>query len=530
MHVDSAGRVSRVLEYFLASRAAIVLAVAIAVVWGFWAAPLVDLDEGAFTEATREMIASGNYVSIYLNGEPRNDKPILIYWLQAASVHAFGLNEFALRLPSVIAGLAWLWVLYRFARRHTDQATASVAVLLMALSVYVGVMAKAATADALLNLFLALAMFDIYNHSQRPSPALLRRIFVWIGLGFLTKGPVAVVFPFLVSGLFYASYGRWREWLRLVFDPLGLLIFVAIVLPWHVALYLDSGWVFFEGFYLGHNVDRYSRPMEGHGGGILYYALVAPLIVMPFAGWFLSNLGGLRQAATQPLDRYIWLWFFSVLLVFSFSGTKLPHYLLYGMSGLFVLMARNREGLRNPWLAFVPAALLFGLFAILAQMFAVLAAGTSRVYEKSLFESAAQAFSGWPQVLIVLGVLTLPLIISLRLSVWRRLLLIGIAQAAVVAGVIAPTVVGVLQAGPKAAGLFAREHAKELVYYRTFQPSVSVYRQQVIRRQPAVPGQWAYVRVDHVDEFLGAPSPYQKRIVFSQVPATLIAVEQETGQ
>jgi len=529
MPTVKATRLTHALERFLGGRGAILLAAAIAMVWGFWAAPLVDLDEGAFTEATREMIESGNYVSIYLNGEPRNDKPILIYWLQAGSVHLFGLNEFALRLPSVLAALAWLWVLYRFTRRHTDTATAGVAAMLLALSLGIGVVSKAATADALLNLFLALAMLDIYNHFHAPSPALLRRIFVWMGLGFLTKGPVAVFFPFLVSGLFYASYGRWREWLRLAFNPLGLLIFVAIVLPWHIAVYLDSGWEFIRGFYLGHNLGRYSDAMEGHAGSVFYYVVVAPLIVLPFTGWFLANLGRVREVARQPLDRYLWLWFFSVLLLFSFSGTKLPHYMLYGMSGMFVLMARYRDHLRSPWLGFVPAAILFGVLATLPQIFGHLASHTKRVYEQSLFDAAAQAFGGWPQALILGGVLALALIVTLNIAVWRRLLLIGIVQAALFAGIVGPIVIGVLQDGPRAAALFAREQGKDLVFYRTFQPSVSVYSQQVIPRQAPVPGQWVYLRVDRVDEFLATPSPYEKKIVFKHVPATLIAVEERTA-
>jgi len=517
-------------ERFLSSHAAIALALVSSMVWGFWSVPLFDLDEGAFTEATREMIASGNYISIYLNGEPRTDKPILIYWLQAASVHLFGLNEFALRLPSVLAGIAWVWALFAFARRHADKATATTAALLLALSVYVGLIGKAAIADALLNLFLALAMFDIYSHYLRPSRALHLRVFLWLGLGFLTKGPAAVVFPMLVSGLFYLSYGRWREWLRLTFDPVGLLLFVAIVLPWHVAVYLDSGWTFFEGFYLHHNVARYSDPMEGHGGGIFYYVVAAPLILMPFAGWFLLGLARLREALSSPLDRFVWLWFFVVLLVFSLSGTKLPHYLLYGMTGVVLLLAKYRDAIRNPWVGLVPPLLLFALLAALPQLFGHLAAGTDRVYEQSLFAAAAVKFAGWPQVVAVFVFLLAAAAVFLKTALWRRLLLLGFLQAVLMAGWVVPGIADVLQAGPKAAALHAREHGKQLVFYRVFQPSVSVYREQVIRREPAQPGQWVYTRVDRADKYLAEPSPYRKEVVFSQPPAVLIAVDEQRGR
>ena len=250
------------LQRHLASPAALGLAFVL-LIWGFWSSPLYDLDEGAFTEATREMMASGNYVSIYLNGEPRQDKPILIYWLQATSAHLFGLNEFALRLPSVLAALAWVWALVAFGRRHVDRETGIIAGILLCLSLYIGLIARAAVADALLNLFLALTLFEIYNYYRQPGRAVHLRVFLWMGLGFLTKGPVAVLFPFLISGLFFLSYGRWRDWLAaLIYWP-GILLFLAIVLPWHIAVYLDSGWAFFEGFYLHHNLDRYP--------GILFY-------------------------------------------------------------------------------------------------------------------------------------------------------------------------------------------------------------------------------------------------------------------
>ena len=72
--------------------------------FGLGIAPLTDVDEGAFAQATSELIASGDWLSTTLLGEPRWDKPILIYWLQALSVQAFGTTPFAFRLPSALAG------------------------------------------------------------------------------------------------------------------------------------------------------------------------------------------------------------------------------------------------------------------------------------------------------------------------------------------------------------------------------------------------------------------------------------------
>jgi len=514
------------LQRLLVSPAALAVAFAL-LVWGFWSTPLYDLDEGAFTEATREMMESGNYVSIYLNGEPRHDKPVLIYWLQAASVHLFGLNEFALRLPSVLASLGWVWALVSFGRRFVDRDTGIVAGLVLCLSLYVGLIARAAVADALLHLFLALSLFEAYRYAQKPDRATHLRVFLWMGLGFLTKGPVAVLFPFLVSGIFYLSYGRWQDWLRAIFHLPGLLLFLAVVLPWHVAVYLDTGWAFFEGFYLHHNVNRYSGAMEGHAGGPFYYLIVAPLVVMPFAAWFILLLGKLGRVMDDPLDRYIWIWFLVVLGIFSFSGTKLPHYLLYGMSGVFLLMARYRESLARAWVHLVPGLSLLVLFCFLPFIFRHLASQTDRLYETTLFLDGIEAFSGTAQwILVALAIVAMG-ISFIRATVWRRMLLVGFVQAVAVAFIVLPNVLGVMQDGPKAAALHAREQGKSLVFHRVYQPSVSVYARQVISRGDPEPGQWVYTRVDKLDEFMRQPSDYHKRVVFSQGVARLVAIEKK---
>lgn len=514
------------IDRYLTGRAFILFAMMLAIVWGFWQAPLYDIDEGAFTEATREMVSSGNYASIYLNGDFRSDKPILIYWVQALSVKLFGINEAAFRLPSVVAGCLWVFVLFRFAKRYTDVETAKVAVLIMALSLFVGLISKAAVADALLNLFIALAMFDIYRYAQQADRKLLYRVFTWLGLGFLTKGPVAVAIPFISSLLYFASYGRWRDWLGAVANPVGIGIFLLIVVPWHVAVYLDSGWTFFEGFYLHHNLDRYQSPMEGHSGGLLYYLVVAPLIIMPFGGWMLWQASRLRSALSDPLERLIWLWFLTVLAVFSFSGTKLPHYLLYGLTGMFLLMAKHRQAVRSAWLVLTPPMLLLAVITFLPQIFSILAEHAQRVYEQTLFAQGATQFSGWPQYTLLCLLICGLLLAGLRLPLWQRAVSLGVIQTLAVAVIVVPLVLDTLQAGPKAAALFAREQGKQLVLYGKRQPSISVYSQQVIPRRAAIAGDWVYVRSDQLEDFLATVSAYSTEIVFRQPPAVLVAVNE----
>ena len=140
------------IERFLLSPFSLLLALFLAFFLNAYSLPLTDVDEGAFSEATREMMARGNLVSPTLNDAPRHDKPILIYWAQAASVAVLGVSEIGFRLPSIIFALLWVFALFRFCVRHGNQMTAQIASLVMALTLVVGFIAKAAIADALLKI------------------------------------------------------------------------------------------------------------------------------------------------------------------------------------------------------------------------------------------------------------------------------------------------------------------------------------------------------------------------------------------
>jgi 4-amino-4-deoxy-L-arabinose transferase-like glycosyltransferase len=468
--------------------------------WQLGSVPLYDLDEGAFTEATREMLESGNYITPHKDGEPRYDKPVLIYWLQAASVQLLGLNELALRLPSAVAAGFWVLALWGFVRRRLDTETATVAALVMTLALEVSLIAKAATADAVLNLFLSLAFFDIYRWYLQPARGTLLRVYLWLGLGFLTKGPVAVFFPLVASFLFFLSFKALRDWWRALFFPLGWLVFLAVALPWYLAIYLDNGPGFFESFFLKHNLGRFGDTIHGHRGFFGYYFVVLPLILMPFTGWFLRLVPAFRRFWADPLDRFLLLWFASVFVFFSFSGTKLPHYVLYGGVPLFVLMARYRGLLTNRWLGYAPPVLFLALLLLLPEVVKLAAEQTDRVHQSAMFAEGGALLDGGYRLAMGLGLLgVLSLAFWRDLKVWQGLILAGVVQTVLVYGVLVPRVFEVLQQPVKEAALLARELDLPTVVYRTSMPSFSVYREAITPDREPVPGDLVFLRLDKLE-------------------------------
>lgn len=531
------------LGKFLQSPWSLLLAVALAFFLGSNTLPLTDVDEGAFSEATREMLARGNLVSPTLNEQPRHDKPILIYWTQAASVSLLGTSEFAFRLPSLIASLLWLWALYRFCLRHCGRQQAQLSCLVMVLSLQVGLIAKAAIADALLNLFIARALLWIYDFfclsRQATSPARIRRlllaIYAALGLGFLTKGPVAVFLPLLVSGLFFVSAGAWRDWLRAAFDWRGWLLFLAIVVPWHILVYLDQGDAFFRGFYLQHNLNRYASTFEGHGGNPFFYLAILPLILLPFSGWLLAIAGALWRklktgGASCSLERYLLIWFGVVFIFFSFSRTQLPHYLLYGCTPLFILLGHHRPAEGRRWLAMAPA-ILAAIFLVALPLVLDFAANlSSRPLERMVIGELAQAFDDWSSWVFIALLAALTGLLRWRaLPVWQTLLVAGLLQATVFSSVVLPRVLAVTQEPVRHAAWLARQYAGEVVTWRLNQPSFSVYRNAVTPARLPVAGELALIRSDRLDELDRALAPLPINEVYRRGHVVLVRVG-EVGQ
>ncbi|WP_051362395.1 ArnT family glycosyltransferase [Solimonas soli] len=478
-------------------RAWLVVFAAIGFWLGAWNTPLFDLDEGAFSEATLEMIDSGNYVSTTLDGEPRYDKPMLSYWLQAASVRVLGRSELAFRLPSMLCATLWMWLVYAFAReREQARGEALVAAGAIAFSLMSSLIGHAATADALLNLLLASAGLDIFRWYERQRRATLLRVYLAIGLGLLAKGPVALAIPGAASLIFFAWQGRFGLWLRAVLDPSGWLLMFAVVAPWVLASLRQDGGVFLRHFLLDHNVGRYTETLQHHGGHWWFYLAALPVVVLPFCGALRAALAP-GVAGGDAFDRYGLVWFLLVLLLFSFSKTQLPHYLLYGCTPLFVMIGRHHQAVRWRRAALVPALLLAIALAALPWALPLLAAGARRAYERGILELAATQFDGAYAALSAAAAMLLLYALAVAPRRWTAaLLLAGVTQATLLWGFTVPAFARAYEEPTRLAALHARARGLPTVMFRTYLPSFSVYRGAPTPPGLPAPGQLVFVRLD----------------------------------
>jgi len=467
----------------LAMRFAVLAALVVGFYMNVHSVPLFDVDEGAFSEATREMFTRGDFISTYLNGVPRYDKPILIYWLQAASVSVFGINELAFRLPSIVAATLWVATIYLFIKRYRDEHSALTAAIIMATVPAICLIGRAATADALLNLLLTVSMCLIFLYYMDPRKRLLKWIYLSMALGFLTKGPIAILIPFVVSGIFFGIKSKLGLWCKAILYVPGILLFLAVAGPWYVAQYLKEGQPFIEGFFLHHNIDRFQGPMEGHAGSLLYYIPVVLIGVLPYTSVLLRCIVRLKSLLKSDVNLFAALWFAFVFLFFSFSGTKLPHYIIYGFPALIILMTSESWLVHRRFWWYLPAIAGFIALLALPDLFDAYSSQIHDAYARTALSNAGRYF---PQLYSIWLVLSLAIAIvgvfAKRVSVHHGLPICGILMAASLSGLAA--IAGqILQQPIKDAALYAKSHDLEVVMWRLTAPSFDVYSERLVQKR-----------------------------------------------
>ncbi len=326
---------------------------------------LWDIDEGLNAEAAREMLVRGDWVTPTFNGELRSAKPVLLYWLQMLSYLALGVNETAARLPSVLAAWASVLLTYELARQMFDPYTGMLAGLVLASSVEFVLLAHAATPDAVLLACTVLMFYAFWRGSADGGRTWFVPTGIAGGLAVLAKGPVGLLLPGMILGLFFLWNAQWRrlaDW-RLA---AGGMAFVLVGLPWYLAVSIATQGAFIRDFWGKHNVHRFLQPMENHSGPLYYQAVGLLVFFAPWCiflgatlwyalresrGWIPGGRlvpGALGDPSAEPkatlrrIEAYRLLvcWFVAYLVFFSVAATKLPNYVLPLYPALAILTAR----------------------------------------------------------------------------------------------------------------------------------------------------------------------------------------------
>lgn len=467
-------------------------------------APLFDVDEGAFAEASREMLASGDWGHTTLNGADRFDKPIFIYWCQAALMTVLGPHDWVARLPSALAVLAATFAVWRFAAQQWGEAAGQRAAFMLGSSLGLLAIGRAATADGMLNALLIGTGLCLWNFAYTGSRTALRWAYVWCALGLLTKGPVALLIPGVTLLIWSLITNRGRTAWQALWEPKGWLLLIVIAAPWYLYALQRHEMAFVEGFFLKHNVQRFTGTLEGHGGNPLYYLVVLPVLLLPWSPWCVRLIGSVITQWAQPLQRFLWIWVLFVLGFFSLSGTKLPHYMLYGLAPLVLLIVA--QSVKHPasvaWQAalWVCAALSCALAFAVPFIAAWGATTVTDSWVQPLLASAPNGF--WVHVAAAcVAAAGVWLALIWRGDAWARLMACVWLVSMLWVGVVIPWLGQVLQAPFQEVATWARQHHPDarIVQWRMHQPSFAFYLGTPTTQQPPAATDWVIVRHDRVE-------------------------------
>lgn len=295
----------------------------------FWGFPVYVLDEAKNAACAMEMLQRGDWVTPTFNGQLRTDKPPLHYFFMMGSYALFGVTPFAARLFSVVMGLLTIASVYFFTKRMEGERVAFFAAMVMLSSLYLVIQFHLAVPDPYFICFLTLCwlLFAYGRHTGEARYYYLS--YTALGLAFMAKGPAAVA----LSGIVYLGFlwaSRNLSWKSIqTAKPLAaVMIFLVIVAPWWIAVFLQTDGEWVRDFFWGHNVGRFLAPYEDHSNVpgaafMLFFIALLPLsIYLPMAiyrGW--------AERLSRPLIVLSIVATGTVLIFFSVSRTLLPNYI-----------------------------------------------------------------------------------------------------------------------------------------------------------------------------------------------------------
>ena len=376
---------------------ALVVLCVLAYLPGLFSIPAVDRDESRFAQASKQMLGSGTvrgWVVPMVGETPRLNKPPVIYWLQAGSAAVGGVEagevpEPALAVPmegrsfdrtgaigwfrvpsAVCAAIAalctWRIGLSMFGARHGRAAWLAGA--LLATSLVVMWDARQARADQLLMAVTTAAMWALWECWREGTKASSHRAIEWksavwmwvcIGLGVMSKGPITPMIAALTAATLCAATGRWR-WLLSLRPIVGVLIVAACVAPWVALVAREVGWGEYLRIIGDEVLGRSVSPSEGHWGPPGYHLVLLPLMFWPGSlltaagivlAWKQSRrervavAGGVRAwlarfSDERPGELFLLAWLVPSWIVFELVSTKLPHYVMPLYPALALVSAR----------------------------------------------------------------------------------------------------------------------------------------------------------------------------------------------
>jgi 4-amino-4-deoxy-L-arabinose transferase-like glycosyltransferase len=320
--------------------------------FGLGRLPLLGPDEPRYAQVAREMFLSGDLITPTLGGYTWFEKPALLYWLIAGAFKVFGVSEWSARLGPAVCGLltiAAVWLVGRQLDKTDPRGFAFWSLLVMATCLGLIVFSRAASFDVVITMTTtcSLAFFLLHELAITKSSKrlLLIGFYSFIGLSLLAKGLVGIVIPFGVVGVYYVLRRRWPQrfvWLSLIW---GVPLALGVSAIWYGPVIAKHGWSFVDEFFVQHHFARYVSNKYHHPQPVYFYPAIILMLTVPWTVYFVEALWKSRRWTWRGTDDlsvvrvFALAWLLFPIVFFSFSGSKLPGYVLPALPAAALLIA-----------------------------------------------------------------------------------------------------------------------------------------------------------------------------------------------
>ncbi len=326
--------------------------------------PLADTTEPRYAEIARLMLTTNDWITPWFEpGVPFWGKPPLSFWAQALSFKLFGINEFAGRLPALLAFIATAWMLWRMAASAVNTQVAAASVIVYCSMLLTFLAAGTVMTDPYLTLGTTWAMAAFYLAPKEDAWYWRYGLFIGLGIGLLAKGPLAIVIAGAPIGLWVLLQGKLMHYLRTMPWIKGTVLTAVIALPWYILAELKTPG-FINYFIVGEHFMRFVDPgwvgdLYGHAHkevkGMIWLHWLAgsfpwgPLALFLLAGHMLTipSRKTLWYALKQPVVIYVLLWALVTPVFFTTAGNVIWTYVLPSMPAFALLMGWAMVKLNN---------------------------------------------------------------------------------------------------------------------------------------------------------------------------------------
>ena len=323
-----------------------------------------------------QCLLSGTVTPI-LYGQPWLEKPALYYWRAMSFFREFGVSDWSARLPSTSGAGFLVLLIFLHMRRFRPGGHLDAALITCSAVAIIG-FSRGASTDMQLAAPFCIGMLGWYAWYETGKKFWLFDLYFFGAAATLAKGPVAPFLALCILLTFVALRREWNLLRRTIWWP-GVTLYLVMVLPWYIAVQRKNP-TFVNEFFLNHNLKRFATNQYQHHQPAFYYLVVLVLGLMPWTALALRALVDAVQIAVaewkvrgkgvqylghgragDAFPEFLVLWALFPIIFFSFSGSKLPGYILPSIPPLTILTGdylhrRRRTGL-NPWLLWTHASL-----------------------------------------------------------------------------------------------------------------------------------------------------------------------------